>query len=248
MPMSPLLIAAFALLLVLLLWWLMRGRGTRPDTARNAASERVDTLIGWPPQAMRILTSQERIAYGTLMRALPDHMVLAQVPLARFLNVPKRQSYTDWLRRIGYQCVDFVVCDMSSQVVAAIDLQSSNPQINERARKRQTRMARTLKAAKIPLLVWFENSLPGTEAAREAVLQQAVAQAEAATVPAAAESAAPTTSQAKPEQPGTNPFADTDRDSAQDERIEVLEPPASTWFDELETAPAPLTAAQRPKR
>jgi hypothetical protein len=109
-------------------------------------------------------------------------------------------------------------------------------------------MARTLKAAKIPLLVWFENSLPGTEAAREAVLQQAVAQAEAAAVPAASDSAAPTTSQAKPEQPGMNPFADTDRDSAQDERIEVLEPPATTCFDELETAPAPLTAPQRPKR
>ncbi|MEO6031431.1 MAG: DUF2726 domain-containing protein [Burkholderiaceae bacterium] len=248
--MSPLLIAASVLLLALLLWWLMRRRGVGTGATGSATSDRIDTLIGWPPQAMRILTSQERIAYGTLTRALPDHMVLAQVPLARFLNVAKRQSYTDWLRRIGYQCVDFVVCDMSSQVVAAIDLQSSSPQINERARKRQTRMARTLKAAKIPLLVWFENSLPGTEAAREAVLQQAAvrAEAEAAAVPAASYPAASTTRQPEPAQPGTNPFADTDRDSAQDERIEVLEPPASTWFDELETAPAPLTASQRPKR
>jgi hypothetical protein len=246
--MSPLLIAALVLLLVLLLWWLVRRRATGSDAARPVASERIDTLIGWPPQAMRILTSQERIAYGTLMRALPDHMVLAQVPMARFLNVPKRQSYTDWLRRIGYQCVDFVICDMSSQVIAAIDLQSSSPQINERARKRQTRMARTLKAAQIPLLVWFENSLPGIEAAREAVLQQAVTRAEAAAVPAASDPVAPTTRQAEPAQPGTNPFADTDRDSAQDERIEVLEPPASTWFDELETAPAPLRAPQRPRR
>ena len=244
--MSPLLIGALVLLLVLLLWWLMRRRGVDAGAPRSAASDRIDTLVGWPPQAMRILTSQERLAYGTLTRALPDHMVLAQVPLARFLNVPKRQSYTDWLRRIGYQCVDFVVCDMSSQVVAAIDLQSPSPQINERARKRQTRMARTLKAAKIPLLVWFENSLPGTEAAREAVLQLAAAQAEA--VPAASDATPPKPREAAPAQPGTNPFADTDRDSAHDERIEVLEPPASTWFDELETAPAPLNAPPRSRR
>jgi hypothetical protein len=133
---------------------------------------------------------------------------------------------------------------MSSQVVAAIDLQSPDPQINERARKRQTRMARTLKAAKIPLLVWFENSLPGTEAAREAVLQQA----EPTGAPAVADAALPAAPAKEAARPGPNPFADTDRDSAQDERIEVLEPPASTWFDELETAPAPLNAPARPKR
>ena len=246
--MSPLLIGALVLLLVLLLWWLMRRRGVDAGAQRGGASDRVDTLVGWPPQAMRILTSQERLAYGTLTRALPDHMVLAQVPLARFLNVPKRQSYTDWLRRIGYQCVDFVVCDMSSQVVAAIDLQSSNSQINERARKRHTRMARTLKAARIPLLVWFENSLPGTEAAREAVLQQAATQAGAGATAAASGSTPPKPREAAPAQPGTNPFADTDRDSAQDEHIEVLEPPASTWFDELETAPAPLNEPPRTRR
>ena len=39
------------------------------------------------------------------------------------------------------------------------------------------------------------------------------------------------------------PFDDGDRDSAQDERIEMREPPPSTWFDEFNSGPAPLPGA-----
>ena len=67
--------------------------------------DRIDTVIGWPPQPTRVLGTQERLAYSTLARALPEYMILAQVPLARFLNVPRRNSYADWLRRVGNQCV-----------------------------------------------------------------------------------------------------------------------------------------------
>src|SRR5204863_9386837 len=116
--------------------------------------DRIDTVTGWPPQPTRVLSTQERLAFGTLARALPEYMILAQVPLARFLNVPRRNSYADWLRRIGNQSADFVICDMAAQVVAVVEVQS--PQASERARKRLTRIQRTLKAAKVPLLIWNE--------------------------------------------------------------------------------------------
>ena len=83
------LIGLLALLAVLALWWWMRRRGAGTAGADDS-DDRVDTLIGWPPQATRVMTTPERIAFGTLVRALPDYMILAQVPLSRFLSVPKR--------------------------------------------------------------------------------------------------------------------------------------------------------------
>ena len=38
-----------------------------------------------------------------------------------------------------------------------------------------------------------------------------------------------------------SPFEDADRDSTQDEMIEPLQPPPSTWYDELDSDPAPLS-------
>jgi hypothetical protein len=239
--MNTLQIALVLLAAVLLLgWWWLRGRGTTAARAPSAPSDRIDTLTGWPPQATRVLTSQERVAFGTLVRALPEYMVLAQVPLSRFLSVPKRHSYADWLRRLGYQCVDFAVCDMAAQVIAVVELQPEGGQMSERARKRMSRMSRSLKAANIPMLIWRADALPSTSAAREAILPKQVPVA-ASPFSTAMPSEAPAAA-AVPVVAGKafNPFEDTNRDSAQDEMIELLEPPPSTWFDDLDSEPAPL--------
>lgn len=214
---------------LLMVWWsLRRVRAVR----ERKVAERIDTLMGWPPQATRLLTTEERIAFGTLIRAVPEFMVLAQVPLARFLSVPKRNSYADWLRRVGYQCVDFVVCDMASQVVAVVEVQAVDA--TERARKRLARMSRTLKAADIPVHVWNESALPSADAAREAILPKP--QKTTATPVA---KAARVLTLVEPSSPPPNPFDDMSRDSTYDELIELLEPPP-TWFDDMDTEPAPL--------
>ncbi|MEP6873886.1 MAG: DUF2726 domain-containing protein [Burkholderiales bacterium] len=234
--MTTLQIALVALAVALLLGWLwLRRRESEASAEATAPSERIDTLIGWPPQATRVLTARERVAFGTLVRALPEFMVLAQVPLARFLSVPKRHSYADWLRRVGYQCVDFAVCDMAAQVIAVVELQSENAQPSERARKRLTRMSRSLQAANIPLLIWRADALPSAVAAREAILPKPPA------ISAAVTSADPKAVAALPVTVGPNPFDEMDRDSTQDEMIELLEPPPSTWFDDLDSDLAPLS-------
>src|SRR5258706_10847948 len=116
-------LAAAALGLLLCWWWLRRNQADSSFQSSSAPSDRVDTVAGWPPQPTRLLSSSERVAFSALVRALPEYIVLAQVPLSRFLSVPKRNSYADWLRRVGYQRVDFAVCDMNAQVVAVIKLQ-----------------------------------------------------------------------------------------------------------------------------
>ncbi|MES2226203.1 MAG: DUF2726 domain-containing protein [Pseudomonadota bacterium] len=227
-------------IVLLAAWWWLRRRGSA-GPASGKSVDRIDTVIGWPPQPTRVLGTQERLAYSTLARALPEYMILAQVPLARFLNVPRRNSYADWLRRVGNQCVDFVVCDMAAQVVAVVEVQPRQPA--ERAVKRLTRIERTLKAAKIPLRVWTENALPSSGAAREQLLpaSENTVPAVATTTPAVA--VAPAAAPVAALAPGAtrpNPFDELDRDSTQDEMIELLEPPASTWYDDLDTTPSPL--------
>jgi len=235
-----LVLVAVALMLA---WWFLRRRDEGKQI--EAQAERIDTVIGWPPQPTRVLSTSERIAFGTLVRALPEYMILAQVPLSRFLNVPKRNSYADWLRRVGSQCVDFVVCDMAAQVIAVVELQA--PGSSDRAHKRLARISRTLKAAQIPLQIWSEHALPNVEVARDVLLPRPAPTPEpeqpkvspfggtvAAPVAVAAVAAAAVSTR-------RNPFEDTDRDSEQDERIELLEPPPSTWFDDMDSDPVPLS-------
>ena len=151
-----------------LIWWLARSKG--PPIRHEPAGERLDTLAGWPPEPTRILRSSERLAFSTLKLALPGYLILAQVPLARFLSVPKRNSYAEWMRRLGNQCVDFVICDVTSQVVAVVEVRPPMDQLDDKVRVRLDRVARALKAAKIPLHVWNEERLPSIEAAREKLL------------------------------------------------------------------------------
>lgn len=232
--MSTFQIALVAAALGLLLcWWWLRRKQVDGSFHASAPSDRVDTIAGWPPQATRVLSSPERVAFSTLVRALPEYMVLAQVPLSRFISVPKRNSYADWLRRVGYQCVDFAVCDMNAQVVAAIELQLDASPQSERAKKRLARMSRALKAASIPLLHWRSDALPPV-----AAIRAAIAPPPAVVVPPASTLAMASVEAAAP---AGNPFEESRRDESHDERIELLEPPPSTWFDELDSEPMPLS-------
>ena len=233
--MSDWLLALLAVVVVALVAVAALRRRSAPS--RPAEERRLDTVVAWPPAATRILTSAERQAYSTLERALPGYMILAQVPLARFLKVPTRNSYTEWLRRMGTQCADLVVCDMASEVLAVINVQPPAGAESERARKRLNRMARVLKAAGIPMHVWTDNALPSVEAAREMVMPKP------AGAPATAAQSAVADTRIRPSR--ATPFDEPSRDESQDERIEVREPPPSTWFDDLSSGPAPLTGADK---
>jgi hypothetical protein len=258
--MDPIYVSVIALLCALpLVWWLAQRQS--PSVRPETPAERLDTLAGWPPEPTRILRSSERLAFSTLKLALPGYLILAQVPLARFLTVPKRNSYAEWMRRLGNQCIDFVVCDVTSQVVAVVEVRPPNDQLDDRIRVRLDRVARALKAAKIPLHVWNEEKLPTIEAAREKILPNAPAvPASTRRVPAMASVAAIAGTSLASEAamteadmsaavveggPVTDPFADTDRDWSQGEVIEVLEPSTSSWFDELDSVTAELPSLSK---
>jgi hypothetical protein len=172
MQQTLLILALVAVVLAAL--WLFRRRpapAVAPHRSKSRGVESLDTLMAWQPSPTRVLSVQECQAYVLLRRALPDHMILAQIPLARFLKVPTRHSYAEWLRRAGQLCVDLVVCDPNSQVVGVVEIRQAEGMDSDRAKKRQARKDRVLQAAGIPLHVWREDLLPTAAVAREVLLE-----------------------------------------------------------------------------
>lgn len=232
-PPYPGVLAILLLLLVLLVMLRWFRRGSQPPARKKAEAhaerrlEAVDTVAGWPPQATRMLSQPERRVMALLRDALPDHMVLAQVQLARFLKVPERYSYTDWMRRVGHASVDFLVCDLTASVIAAVELREVALEESEKARRRHIRMDRVLAAAGIKVHVWRDATLPSATRARELILGDTPAQT----------GVSPGLHKGKGV--ATVPVGEViDDDYGKDDPVD---PRASTWFDDLPaTNPAPL--------
>ena len=151
---APALAAAAALLLT----WLLLRRRSRHGHGRGSLRDALDTVQDWPPEPARVMTVQERQAYELLRRALPGYMVLAQVPLSRFVRVPTRHSYTEWLQRVGSLSADLLVCDTGSRVLAVVDVRATTE--TDRSRRRHERLARVLRAAGVRVHTWREGQLP----------------------------------------------------------------------------------------
>jgi Protein of unknown function (DUF2726) len=157
-----LLAAAIGALLLMLGFAAWRRRTSAP---RPQQDDHFDTVQAWPPQAVRVMTLGERQAYEILKRALPGHVILAQVPLSRFISVPTRNPYQLWLQRAGRLAVDLLVCDFSSRALAAVEVRTAEE--SKRAAKRHRRLAEVLRAAGVTVHEWNEDDLPSISEARE---------------------------------------------------------------------------------
>lgn len=200
------------------------------DAARAGRSvEGLDTVMSWEPQGTRLLSASERDAWQLLRRALPEHMVLAQVPLARFLKVPTRYSYAEWMRRVGAQCADLVICDDHAAVQAVVELRAPLRNDQGKLKRRQQRMDRVLTAAGIPVFVWMEGEWPTVVEVRDFMQQAVTGRVTGASKPAMAG--------AVPGDASVEHLFDPDSESA-DGDGEAR--PVSMWFEDQNTDVAPL--------
>jgi hypothetical protein len=227
-------IASFALpATVLLLLTLLALRLRQQQASRRSTSPRdaVDTIAGWPPEPARVLSITEREAQELLKRAMPGFLVLAQVPLARFIRVPSRRSYAEWLHRVGSLSADLLLCDAGSKVLAVIDVRAV--QETERSRKRHERLARVLRAAGIQVHVWREGELPSLSHVRSSL-------ATLAGTPAAGIKA--TNSRPMPLIPVAEMseiLAEGDRAALEAAMDASMEPVPSGFFEDFEAAASP---------
>lgn len=223
-----------ALLAILLLWRFTRRKRedgvatTAPKRVLGPTRERADLdIVGaWPPTVTRALTGAEREGREVLMKGLPECLILAQVPLARFIKVPRRNSYTEWLRRAGYMSADLLVCDRTSLVLAVVSIQTERE--SPRAKERRSVMQQVLKAAGVKMLVWREAAIPTPEDARAMVERRVdvIAATKAAETVIRDEDVTPPARSL----PRSIPVPEV---RALD--MSELEPQSSTWFDELES-------------
>jgi len=159
------LAAALALLMLGAVAWRFR---TRPPGFRRlgtgSSTEAVDTVADWPPQPARAMNLPQRQAHALLLRAMPGCIILAQVPLSRFMRVAARKPYGQWLLRAGWLSVDLLLCDSNARVLAVVNLRVA-PGSSSRD-KRYERMSRVLKAAGIREFVWDKAELPDLQSVK----------------------------------------------------------------------------------
>jgi Protein of unknown function (DUF2726) len=176
---NPLVWSILAVLVIgfVAAWSFSQHRRQRKSPAVQAGArsakqplQNLDTVQAWPPTAARVLAPSILQAHRVLQLAFPEHIIFSQISLSRFLRVPTRNSYAEWMRRVGGLCVDLLVCNAASQVVAVVEIRQPHGCQNEKLTRRQQRMDRVLEAAGIPVHVWLEGQLPSPAAARNVIL------------------------------------------------------------------------------
>lgn len=123
----------------------------------------------WPFYARKPLSQPELILYHRLVKALPEHVILAQVQLSRLIGVKKGNNYQSWINRINRMSVDFVVCNRDSGIVAVIELDDSTHQREDR-RAADAKKDRALASADVCVIRWQAKAIPGIPAIQSAFM------------------------------------------------------------------------------
>lgn len=112
-----------------------------------------------------------------MIRALPEHIVLAQVQVSRVLGVKKGANFHEWNNRINRLSYDFLVCTKDSTVIAAIELDDKTHELPSRTSTDEKKNKASADAG-LRLIRWHVRSLPSEEIIREQLLTASVAELE----------------------------------------------------------------------
>lgn len=125
----------------------------------------------WPFYPRKPLSQPEQILYFRLAKALPDHIVLAQVQLSRLLGVKKGNNYQAWSNRINRMSADFVVCAKDSSILAVIELDDASHTAKSR-KEADAKKDKALNSAGVTLHRWNVKAIPDEAAIRVAILNK----------------------------------------------------------------------------
>lgn len=112
----------------------------------------------WPyVQKKPFITVPEQTLYFRLTKALPEHIILAQVNLPRFIET--KNSSFKYYAKIKELSIDFLVCSKDFSITAAIELDDSSHN-RTKQKERDEKKNKALKAAGIQLIRWNIKTLP----------------------------------------------------------------------------------------
>ena len=112
------------------------------------------STVAWPFYPKKLLTEPEQVLYHRLVRALPDHIVFAQVQLSRVLGVKKGSNFREWNNRISRMSLDFAVCRKDASIVAAIELDDATHDEPKRV-EADAKKDKALASAGVRLVRWL---------------------------------------------------------------------------------------------
>jgi hypothetical protein len=110
----------------------------------------------WSLMARTVLDADERRALRALHDAMPQHVVLAKLPLVRLCQPRDGQRASYWYELLGPLQVSFVVCSANGRVLAVVDLETER---NSSRRARAIKQA-VLDACRIRYLACTPQTLP----------------------------------------------------------------------------------------
>jgi very-short-patch-repair endonuclease len=123
----------------------------------------------WPLYERKPMSVPEQVLYFRLRESLPDHIVLAQVQLSRFLGVKKGHPRRRWLNRIDRKSVDFLILKKDASVVAAIELDDSSHDRPER-RVADENKDKALESSGVRLLRFRTGAMPAGDQIQQLIV------------------------------------------------------------------------------
>jgi hypothetical protein len=113
----------------------------------------------WPIFPKKVLTPVEQQLYQRLIRAYPDHVVLAQVSFSQIIGVKKGHDFRAIWNRYNRLTADFVLCNKDFSIAAVIELDDRSHDHPSR-QDADRRKGSVCDAAGIPLHRLNVNPLP----------------------------------------------------------------------------------------
>ena len=120
----------------------------------------------WPVFPKKVLSPVEQQLYQRLIRAFPEHVVLAQVAFSQLVGVKKGENFTAIWNRYNRLTADFVVCNKDFSIAAVLELDDRSHDHPSR-QDVDRRKAAICEAARIPLHRLNVNPLPNESVLRE---------------------------------------------------------------------------------
>lgn len=125
----PWIVASMAALLVVWGLWVLRRRARR----RRRRAE--DLPSHWALTSRPIFSRDERKMYRQLREALPQHVILAKLPLVRLCQPTDPGKVRYWYNLLGATHVTFAICSTHGRVLAAVDLDGTGRPPSKRTRR-----------------------------------------------------------------------------------------------------------------
>ena len=88
-------------------------------TSKRVAEKKSDD---WPVKAAPVMTGNELTLYWRLKDALPNHVVIPQLPLAAFIRVTTKKNPYAYFNRFDRLRADFAISDRGGRILAVVEV------------------------------------------------------------------------------------------------------------------------------